>query len=125
MNTLLAVGAGGALGALARFGIYNAVHGVFGRHFPYGTLTVNVLGSLAIGFLYVWLFDRLNVGPAWRAFALIGFLGAFTTFSAFSMETLNLMLQGAWLRSLLNVLLSVTLCILAAAAGLWLARAAG
>ncbi len=120
----MAIGAGGALGALARFGIYNAVHGALGRDFPYGTLTVNIFGSLAMGFLYVWLFDRLNMGTGWRAFALIGFLGSFTTFSAFSMETLNLILQGAWVRSMINMTLSLVLCVGAAGLGVWLGRAA-
>ena len=124
MSTLLAIGAGGALGALARFGIYNAVHGALGRDFPYGTLTVNFFGSLAMGFLYVWLFDRLNMGAGWRAFAVIGFLGSFTTFSAFSMETLNLILQGAWVRSMINIMLSLMLCVGAAGLGVWLGRAA-
>lgn len=124
MSTLLAIGAGGALGALARFGIYNAVHGALGRDFPYGTLTVNFFGSLAMGFLYVWLFDRLNMGVGWRAFALVGFLGSFTTFSAFSMETLNLILQGAWARSMINIMLSLILCVGAAGMGVWLGRAA-
>ena len=121
---MLAIGTGGALGALARYGIYNAVHQALGREFPYGTLTVNVIGSVAIGFLYVWLFDRLNVGTGWRAFALIEFLGSFTTFSAFSMKMLNLILQGVWLRSMINIFLSVGLCIAAAGLGLWLGRAA-
>ncbi len=124
MSTLLAIGTGGALGALARYGIYNAVHRALGREFPYGTLTVNVIGSVAIGFLYVWLFDRLNVGTGWRAFAQIGFLGSVTTFCAFSMEMLNLMLQDAWLRSMINIILSVGLCIAAAGLGVWFGRAA-
>ena len=117
-----AVAAGGALGALARFGVYNAVHGALGRGFPYGTLAVNVVGSLAMGFLYVWLFDRLNVGEAWRAFLLVGCLGGFTTFSAFSIETLNLMEQDAYTKALVNVTLSVVTCVAAAAAGAALAR---
>jgi len=124
LSIFLAIGTGGALGALARYGVYNAVHGVLGRDFPYGTLTVNVVGSLLMGFLYVWLFDRLNMGPIWRAFALIGFLGSFTTFSAFSMETLNLILQGAWIRSMLNMGFSLILCVGAVGLGVWLGRAA-
>jgi len=121
---LLAIGAGDAFGALARFGIYNAVHGALGRDFPYGTLTVNFFGSLAMGFPYVWLFDRLNMGVGWRAFALVGFLGSFTTFSAFSMETLNLILQGALARSMINIMLSLILCVGVAGMGVWLGRAA-
>lgn len=122
LNSLLAISAGGALGAISRYGLYNAVHAAFGRTFPYGTLAVNVLGSLLMGFFYVWLFDRLNVGPAWRAFLLVGFLGSFTTFSAFSIETLNLLEQGAWARSTVNVVASVVVCISAAWIGTILAR---
>ncbi len=117
-----AVAAGGALGALARFGVYNAVHGALGREFPYGTLAVNVAGSLAMGFLYVWLFDRLNVGEAWRAFLLVGCLGGFTTFSAFSIETWNLMEQDAYAKALVNVTMSVVVCVGAAGLGAALAR---
>lgn len=122
MNTVLAVAAGGAIGALSRYWLYNAVHGVLGRGFPYGTLAVNVLGSALMGFLYVWLFDRLNMGAGWRAFLLVGCLGSFTTFSAFSLETLNLMQSGAWLRGLTNVVASVTVCIAAAWIGTMLGR---
>ena len=114
MNTVLAIGTGGALGALSRYWMYNGVHALLGRSFPYGTLTVNVLGSLAIGFLYVWLFDRLNVGSDWRAFLVVGFLGAFTTFSAFSIETLNLMQQGSMTKSLVNIFANVMICVAAA-----------
>jgi len=114
LNTVLAIGTGGALGALSRYWMYNGVHALLGRSFPYGTLTVNVFGSLAIGFLYVWLFDRLNVGSDWRAFLVVGFLGAFTTFSAFSIETLNLLQQGSISKSLVNIFANVVICVAAA-----------
>ena len=120
--TLVSVAAGGAIGALGRYGLYNAVHAGLGRGFPYGTLAVNVLGSLLIGFLYVWLFDRLNMGSHWRAFLLVGFLGSFTTFSAFSIETLNLLAGGALARGFANIFVSVTVCIGAAWLGTILAR---
>lgn len=119
---MLAIAAGGALGALSRYGVYSAVHAVAGRDFPYGTLAVNVVGSLAMGFLYVWLFDRLNVGSGWRAFLLIGFLGSFTTFSAFSIETFNLLQQGAAGRAVVNITASVVVCISAAWIGTMVAR---
>ncbi|MDH3647955.1 MAG: fluoride efflux transporter CrcB [Gammaproteobacteria bacterium] len=122
MNVSLAVAAGGAIGALSRFWLYNVVHGLLGRNFPFGTLAVNVVGSLMMGFLYVWLFDRLNIGPTWRAFLLVGCLGSFTTFSAFSIETLNLMQQGAWMKSVVNVFASVVICIAMAWLGTIAAR---
>jgi len=75
-----------------------------------------------MGFLYVWLFDRLNIGPTWRAFLLVGCLGSFTTFSAFSIETLNLMQQGAWMKSVVNVFASVVICIAMAWLGTIAAR---
>lgn len=121
MGQTLAIAAGGALGALLRFWSSNWVYGLLGRSFPYGTLAVNIAGSLAIGFCYVWLVERSILGPEWRALVMVGFLGAFTTFSTFSVETLNLLEGGAVLKALLNMLLSVVLCVVAA----WLGMVAG
>jgi CrcB protein len=110
---IFAIAAGGALGAIFRFWVSNGIYALLGRNFPYGTLAVNVLGSLLMGFLYVMLVDKLALGPQWRAALLIGLLGAFTTFSTFSMETLNLVEAGEVFKALLNVLLSVSLCLAA------------
>ncbi|MEZ5540640.1 MAG: fluoride efflux transporter CrcB [Pseudomonadota bacterium] len=122
MNQLLAIAAGGALGALLRYWTSVSVHGRFGTAFPWGTLTVNVLGSLLMGFLYIWLIERTAAAPALRAFLMIGLLGAFTTFSTFSIETLNLLETGQAGRALANVLVSVIVCIFAAGLGVFAAR---
>jgi len=122
MNQVLAIAGGGAAGALLRYWISSGVYLLAGRAFPYGTLVVNVFGSLLMGFLYIWLLERVPAGPALRAFVLIGLLGAFTTFSTFSLETLNLMEAGQIGRAVLNVLISVVLCIGAATLGVMLAR---
>jgi CrcB protein len=122
MTQALAIAAGGAIGALLRYWASTGVHAWLGRGFPYGTLFVNVLGSLLMGFLFVWLIDRMAAGPALRAFLLIGVLGAFTTFSTFSMETLNLMESGQFGKALLNVVVSVLICVAAAGAGVLAAR---
>jgi CrcB protein len=117
----VAIAAGGAVGALLRFWVSNGIYALLGRTFPYGTLTVNVLGSLLMGLLYVLLLDKLAIGPHWRAALLVGLLGAFTTFSTFSIETLNLVEEGEVIKALLNVLLSVGLCLIAA----WIGVLAG
>ena len=122
MNQVLAIAGGGAVGALLRYWVSSGVYLLAGRDFPYGTLVVNVLGSLLMGFLYIWLLERTLGGVAMRAFVLIGLLGAFTTFSTFSIETLNLMEAGQMGRAILNTLMSVVLCIGAAAMGVMLAR---
>jgi len=122
MNHVLAIAGGGAVGAVLRYWISSGVYTLTGRGFPYGTLVVNVLGSLVMGFLYIWLLERMPSGVAMRAFLLIGLLGAFTTFSTFSVETLNLMEAGQIARAALNTLLSVVLCVGAAALGVMLAR---
>ena len=119
---VLAIAAGGALGAVLRFWMSNGVYALLGRGFPYGTLAVNVLGSLLMGFLFVLLIDKLSLGPNWRAALLIGLLGAFTTFSAFSIETLNLIEEGETMKTLLNTALSVVLCVGAAWVGVLAGR---
>ncbi|MGI9321157.1 MAG: fluoride efflux transporter CrcB [Thiogranum sp.] len=122
MNQVLAIAGGGAVGAVLRYWVSTGVYTLTGRGFPYGTLVVNVLGSLLMGFLYIWLLERIPGGVAARAFLLIGLLGAFTTFSTFSIETLNLMEAGQFARALLNTLFSVVLCVGSAALGVMLAR---
>ena len=121
MGQTLAIAAGGALGALLRFWGANWVYSLLGRGFPYGTLAVNLIGSLAMGLCYVWLVERASFGPEWRALVMGGFLGAFSTFSTFSIETMNLLEAGALVKALLNMVLSVVLCVLAA----WLGLVAG
>ena len=122
MTQALAIATGGALGALLRYWTSLAVHSKLGAGFPYGTLTVNVIGSLLMGFLYVWFVDRLAMGPAVRGFLFIGVLGAFTTFSTFSLETLNLIESGQPGKAMLNVVISVVVCVTAAGLGVLAAR---
>lgn len=121
MKQILAIALGGSVGALLRYWTSTGVHTLMGRDFPYGTLLVNVSGSLLMGLLYVLLVERLALGVEWRAAVLIGVLGAFTTFSTFSMETLALFEDGEHTKALLNILLSVTLCL----AAVWLGVTAG
>ena len=84
-------------------------------------MTVNVVGSLLMGFCYVFMIERMDVSVEWRAALMIGLLGAFTTFSTFSIETLNLLESGEQMKAALNILLSVTLCIL----GCWIGMIVG
>ncbi len=121
MTQLAFIAAGGATGALMRYWLSNGIYALLGRGFPYGTLTVNVVGSLFMGFIYVFMIERMDVSVEWRAGLMIGLLGAFTTFSTFSIETLNLLESGEQFKAAMNILLSVTLCIL----GCWLGMVVG
>lgn len=121
MKHVLAIAMGGALGSVLRFWVSNWVTGMLGRGFPYGTLLVNVSGSLLMGFLYIVLIEKFNASTEWRALLLIGLLGGFTTFSSFSMETFNLIETGEILKALGNVILSVSVCL----AATWLGVAVG
>ncbi len=118
----IAVAFGGAIGALLRYWSTIGAHHLLGKGFPYGTLTVNVVGSLLVGILYVLLVERLQAGSEWRALLITGLLGGFTTFSAFSLETLMLIEQGEALKAVLNVVLSVMLCLAVAWIGIMLGR---
>jgi CrcB protein len=122
MYQILAIAGGGAIGAVLRYWMSTGVYAVVGRNFPYGTLAVNVLGSLLMGLLFVLLIERMAANSLWRAALMVGLLGAFTTFSTFSIETLNLMEEGAYGRALINVALSVLLCVAAAWLGVKLGR---
>ncbi len=108
---LLFIGMGGFFGAILRFLVSGWVQKVSGSFFPYGTLSVNVLGSLLIGFLAM-LFEDV-VAPEWKAFAVTGFLGALTTFSTFSYETLVMVQGGEFFRALSNMVVNVFTCLFA------------
>jgi CrcB protein len=107
------VAIGGAIGACLRYGLSQLALSLFGKGFPVGTLFVNILGSLLIGLLYGVIEQGLIELQLWRTVLGIGFLGALTTFSTFSMDTLLLMQQGAWIKACLNVLLNVFVCLMA------------
>jgi len=109
---LIFVGAG--CGGVFRYWISNVSYWFFGRQFPYGTLIVNVSGCFLMGLLFALLIERFNgAGPQLRSLLLIGLLGGYTTFSSFSIETLNLFENGAPLAGVANILLSVVLCLAA------------
>jgi len=107
----------GACGALLRYGLVFGVHEVLPRDFPYGTWVVNVVGCLLIGLLHVFLVERVQLDPSLRIGLLVGLLGAFTTFSTFSMETVQLFEAGEFVKGLFYVALSVVCCLLATWAG--------
>jgi fluoride exporter len=122
MQTLLAIAGGGALGAVSRYWLTQWVQDWLGHDFPYGTLMVNVFGCLLVGAVYGMLDRNSGLGHGWHALLVIGFLGAFTTFSAFSLATLQLLERGALLAAVANVLLSVLLSLAACGLGLWAAE---
>ncbi|CEA05339.1 CrcB-like protein [Pseudomonas saudimassiliensis] len=122
ITTLAAIALGGALGALSRFAIGAGVGLLWPGAFPLGTLLINLLGCLAIGVLYgLWL-DRPELSPLLQQGLMIGFLGAFTTFSTFSLDAWRLLENGQGLLALGYVLLSVCGCLIATWAGLMLTR---
>ncbi len=122
MSQALAVAVGGAAGSLARWLLVARVQAWLGRDFPWATLTVNVVGSLAMGLLAAVLVERMGLGAVGRAGLLVGFLGAFTTFSTFALETVGLAESGLAWRALANVVASVVACVIAAWCGLQLGR---
>jgi CrcB protein len=123
MADFLWVGLGGFLGANARYAFSLWVVNRFGPTFPVHTLVINVTGSLAIGVLVVLLADRVVANPAWRLFAVVGFLGGYTTFSSYTFEALLLADEGEWLRAAWYVLASNGLGLAAVYLGVVLARA--
>ena len=117
MGTLTAIALGGALGSVARHGMTVYFDALFGRDFPYGIFIANIVGSAAIGVLFVLILERGLLSEVWRSLLMVGFLGAFTTFSTFSLQTIGLLQEGrlfaATIYTIGSVLLSVTAAYLA------------
>ncbi|AVI67905.1 fluoride efflux transporter CrcB [Shewanella sp. NKUCC05_KAH] len=110
MTNILLVAFGGSIGAVLRYLISIFMIQVFGSSFPFGTLLVNVIGSFFMGVIYA-LGQMSHISPELKALIGIGLLGALTTFSTFSNETLLLMQEGDWLKAILNVVLNLSLCL--------------
>ncbi|GGA75166.1 putative fluoride ion transporter CrcB [Neiella marina] len=120
LPTLGFVAAGGAIGACLRFLISDFCVQLFGKGFPYGTLTVNIIGSFCMGAMFIALQQAQISDSPWRALISVGMLGALTTFSTFSMDNLALLHQGAILKLVANIILNVILCFAAVAVGYYL-----
>lgn len=119
-SLLMAIGTGGFAGAVTRFLISGWIQKTTGLFFPVGTLGVNVLGSFVIGFAVLY-FESV-VSPHQKALVITGLLGALTTFSTFSLETVTMLQGGLWGRAAANVTLNAVLCVLATMAGMVLFR---
>ncbi len=124
MNPMLLVALGGAAGSVARYWLALAVLRLTGPGFPWGTVLINILGSFVIGWFSIFSgpHGRMPSPEATRAFVMAGLCGGFTTFSAFSLQTIDLLRAGQTGRALANVLASVTLCLLATALGIRLGQ---
>ncbi len=117
MRVYLAIAIGGIIGCWARYTLGNAVGAIWGRNFPYGTMSINIFGSLLIGFLFIGMTERLAVPEYVRIGVVTGVLGGFTTFSSFSLEIMQLIEQDKIGLGLLYVVLSVGLGLVAAFVG--------
>ncbi|MFT5579328.1 MAG: CrcB protein [Paraglaciecola psychrophila] len=122
MNNLLMIAVGGALGAVSRYGVGNIVNSFLQQkyplnHFPFATLAVNFFGSFFIGILYVLIVEQAAIHQDWRNVLMVGVLGSFTTFSTFSLETVNL-LENGHIATALGYMISSLLCCIV---GVWIA----
>jgi len=123
MKEIVLIGIGGGVGAIFRFLVSRFSQGILGFAFPYGTLIVNVTGAFFIGLLSVLIFERVaHLGEELRALLLIGLLGGFTTFSTFSLETLELWRRGEVFKTILYISLSVGLSLVATWGGMVIAK---
>ncbi len=120
--SLLSIALGGACGSVSRYLVAREMGRRLGDFLPYGTLAVNVLGSLALGWLATVFLDRPEINSALRLGITVGFLGAFTTFSTFSLESVQLLLNGAVWRAMLNIAVNTVVCLGMCYLGMQLAR---
>jgi CrcB protein len=123
MLQLFAIALGGSFGAVLRFLVASCVYQWLGKDFPYGTLAVNIIGSFLLGLMTeAFIVQKVTVAFEYRSAILIGFIGAFTTFSTFALETVYLLEQGSLIKALVNILASVSICVVAVWIGLTTCR---
>ena len=122
MLDFLAISAGAIVGANLRYWMSRSAVRLLGPVFPYGTLTINVLGSFVLGFFLVWTSERVLVDPRWRLLIAVGFCGGYTTFSSYAYETMVFFEQGQWTLMAANFLANNLLACMAVLAGMALAR---
>jgi CrcB protein len=123
VKDFLAISFAAILGANLRYLLSRLAVRELSSVFPYGTLAINVIGSIIVGFFVIWTTERVIVDPRWRLFVVVGFCGSFTTFSSYAFESMAFFEQGQWGLMLANVLGSNLLCLGGALAGMALARA--
>jgi fluoride exporter len=123
MRAYLWVSVGALAGANLRYFVSRLAAKLIDTGFPYGTLLINVTGSLLVGFFLAWTTERILVDPKWRWLIAIGFCGSYTTFSSFAYETMAYFEQGHWLLFGTNILLNNLLCLVAVLLGIAAARA--
>ena len=123
MTAYLWLSAGAVVGACARYFVSRWSARLISSDFPYGTLLINVSGSLLLGFFLIWTSERVLADPRWRLLVAIGFCGSYTTFSSYAFESFAYLEQGHWYLLAGNVLANNTLCLGAVIAGAALARA--
>ena len=123
MLNFIAISLGAIVGANARYILSRYAARLIGPVFPYGTLIINVVGSFIVGLFLVWTSERVLIDPRWRLLVVIGFCGGFTTFSSYAFETMAYFEQGQWWLMTANMIANNVLSLLAAAAGMALARA--
>jgi CrcB protein len=113
---------GAVAGATARYALSGYIARAFSSSFPYGTLVINITGSLVLGFFLVLAGERMLLDPRWRMLVAIGFCGSYTTFSSYAFETFAAMESGQWTLMALNVLANNALCLGAVVLGAAVAR---
>ncbi len=122
LNELFVISLGAIVGANARYLISRFAVKEFGTTFPYGTLFINIMGSIIVGFFVIWTTERVLADARWRLLVVIGFCGSFTTFSSYAFETMGYFERGQWLLLAGNILSNNLLCLGGALVGMALAR---
>jgi CrcB protein len=124
VKNFLAISLAAIAGANLRYFLNRLAIKEFGPTFPYGTLFINLVGSMIAGFFVIWCSERMIADPRWRLLVVVGFCGSFTTFSAYAVETMSYFESGQWGLLAANVVANNLLCLAAALAGMMLAKVA-